>query len=92
MNTFYTAFDVLKKYIERTGHTISFFSLSEQSPDRVVMWVEENVEEITHFVCAKMSCTQFLIWGYDNNFRQVISTGFDYADVNTPNYHKMKTE
>ena len=48
------------------------------------MWVEDNDKNITHLVCVRMACTQFLIWGYNNNYEQVISTGFDYADVNTP--------
>ena len=48
------------------------------------MWVEDNDRNITHLVCIKMACTQFLIWGYNSNYEQIIATGFDYADVNTP--------
>ena len=48
------------------------------------MWVEDNDRTITHLVCIKMACTQFLIWGYNSNYEQIIATGFDYADVNTP--------
>lgn len=84
MNTFYTAFSVLKHYIESLNLSIANFSLSENLPDRVVVWVEENEQGITHLVCIKMSCTQFLIWGYGNNYEEVIHTSFDYADVNTP--------
>lgn len=84
MNTFYTAYSVLKGYIEKQELSIINFSLLKQSPDRVVIWVEDNLQQITHYVCVKMSCTQFLIWGYNNNYEQVVSTGFDYADVNTP--------
>ncbi len=84
MNTFYTAFSVLKHYIESLNLSIANFSLAENAPDRVVIWVEENEKGITHLVCIKMSCTQFLIWGYGNNYEEVIHTSFDYADVNTP--------
>lgn len=84
MNTFYTAYNVLKKYISEQGLEIVNFSLIKQAPDRVVIWVEDNDKGITHYVCVKMSCTQFLIWGYDNNYEEKISTSFDYADVNTP--------
>lgn len=91
MNTFYTAFDVLKKYITEVQKLeISTFSLMGQAPDRVIIWVTENEKNFTHFVCIKMSCTQFLIWGYDNNYQQILSTGYDYADVNTPNLHIEK--
>lgn len=89
MNTFYTAFQVLKDYIEKEGYTISNFSLMGNAPDRVVIWVAENEKGITHFVCVKMGCTQFLIWGYSNDYSQVIATGFDYADVNTPPLAKI---
>lgn len=85
MNTFYTAYSVLKSYIQKHGYKIINFSLRGQAPDRVVIWVEENDNKVTHFVCIKMSCTQFLIWGYNNDYEQIIATGFDYADVNTPN-------
>lgn len=84
LNTFYTALSVLENYIHKNSYKIINFSLQGQAPDRVVMWVEENEKQVTHFVCVKMSCTQFLIWGYGNNYEQVISTSFDYADVNTP--------
>lgn len=84
MNTFYTAFSVLKHYIKSLNLSIANFSLAENAPDRVVIWVEENAQGITHLVCIKMSCTQFLIWGYGNNYEEVIHTSFDYADVNTP--------
>lgn len=42
MNTFYTAYSVLKNYIDKLGLTIVNFSLIKQSPDRVTMWVEDN--------------------------------------------------
>ncbi len=84
MNTFYTAFSVLRHYIEALNLTVANFSLAENAPDRVVIWVEENDRNITHLVCIKMSCTQFLIWGYGNNYEEVLHTSFDYADVNTP--------
>lgn len=84
MNTYYSAYSVLKNYVDKQGLKIVNFSLIKQSPDRVTMWVEDNDRNITHLVCIKMSCTQFLIWGYNNDYEQIISTGFDYADVNTP--------
>ncbi len=84
MNTFYTAFSVLRNYIDALNLTVEIFSLAENAPDSVVIWVEENDRNITHLVCIKMSCTQFLIWGYGNNYEEVLHTSFDYADVNTP--------
>lgn len=84
LNTFYTALSVLKNYIQKHGYEIINFSLQGQAPDRVVMWVAENENHVTHFVCIKMSCTQFLLWGYGNNYEEVLHTSFDYADVNTP--------
>ena len=84
INTYYTAYSVLKNYVDKQGLKIVNFSLIKQSPDRVTMWVEDNDRNITHFVCIKMACTQFLIWGYNSDYEQVIATGFDYADVNTP--------
>lgn len=92
MNTFYTAFDVLNRYVKQQGLTIVNFSLQEQSPDRVVIWVENNESKITHFVCIKLSCTQFLIWGYNSEYEQVLATGYDFADVNTPPLFKHTNE
>ena len=54
------------------------------------MWVEDNSQGITHFVCVKMDCTQFLIWGYNNNYEQIVATGYDFADVNTPDFKKVR--
>jgi hypothetical protein len=86
MNTFYSPYSVLKKYIQDVQNLeIVNFSLLQQSPNRIVMWVADNDKNLTHFVCVKMSSTQFLIWGYNNNYEQVINTSYDYADVNTPN-------
>ena len=90
MNVFYTAFDVLKRHIEKQGLKMNYFSLAGQSPNRVIMWVEDNPQGITHFVCVKMDCTQFLIWGYNNNYEQIVATGYDYADVNTPDFKKER--
>lgn len=84
MNTFYTAFSVLKSYIEKQGLTIVNFAMQECSPDRVVMWVTENGAGITHFVCMKVSPTQFLLWWYGNDYTELGHTSFDYADTNTP--------
>lgn len=83
-NRIYTAYSVLKKYIDDHGYTITNYSLLKQSPDRVIMWVDENPEHHTHFVCIKMSCTQFLIWGYGEDYKQSLYTSFDFADQNTP--------
>ena len=83
-NTFYTAYAVLKKWIEDNGLTIVNFSMQQCSTDRVVMWVEENGAGYTHFVCIKVSPTLFLLWGYGNNYQKLLHTSVDYADVNTP--------
>ena len=84
MNTFYTAFEVLKRYIETVQElTIVNFTLRHLA-NRCVIWVADNDQNITHFVCEKHSPTQFLIYGYDNNYEQVVQTSYDYADVNTP--------
>nr|DAX02407.1 MAG TPA: hypothetical protein [Caudoviricetes sp.] len=84
MNTFYTSFSVLKSFIHKEGLTIVNFSLIEQAADRVTIWVEDNDKGYTHFTCIKMSCTQFIIFGYNNNYEQILVTGYDFADVNTP--------
>ena len=83
-NTFYTAYSVLKKWIDDNGLTIVNFSMQQCSPDRVVMWVQENAAGYTHFVCVKISPTQFLLWGYGDDYTEKLHTSFDYADVNTP--------
>lgn len=84
MNTVYTAFDVLKHYIESKGLKLSYMVLNRQSPSRVEMWVEENEQNIVNFVCIQESATQFLIWGYADDYSQILATSFNYADVNTP--------
>lgn len=83
-NTFYTAYAVLKKWIEDNGLTIVNFSMQQCSTDRVVMWVDENGAGYTHFVCIKISPTQFLLWGYGSDYQELLHTSFYYADVNTP--------
>lgn len=83
-NTFYMAFNVLKKWITDNGLTIVNFSMQDCSLDRVVMWVQENAAGYTHFVCIQTSPTQFLIWGYGNDYTQLLSTSYDFADANTP--------
>ena len=83
MNTFYTAFDVLKRYIEGLELTIVNFT-PQPFYNRCIMWVEENASGYTHFICEKHSPTQFVIYGYNNDGEQTLCTGYDYADVNTP--------
>lgn len=83
MNTFYTAFEVLKRYIESLELTITNFT-PQPFYNRSVMWVAANDSGYTHFICEKHSPTQFVIYGYNNDGEQTLSTGFDYADVNTP--------
>lgn len=84
MNTFYTAFEVLKRYIETVQElTIVNFTLKHMT-NRCVIWVADNDQDITHFICEKHSPTNFIIYGYDNNYAQVVQTSYDYADVNTP--------
>lgn len=77
--TYYTAFSVLQSYLTENGYAIQNFSLQEQAPDRVEIWVESNPQNVVNFVCVKMSCSQFLIWGYAADSAQIISTGFNYA-------------
>lgn len=88
VNTYYNAFDVLKSYIKGKGLEITNFSLIRNAPDRVVIWVGDNDQNITHYVCVKASLTQFLIWGYGENYEEVMHTSFDYADVNTPHLNQ----
>lgn len=83
-NTFYTAFSVLKSYIDKQGLTVVNFAMQECSLDRIVMWVDENGAGITHFVCMKVSPTQFLLWWYGSDYAEIGRTSLDYADVNTP--------
>lgn len=92
-NRYYTAYGVLKKFIDDHSYVISNFDLIKQATDRVIIWVEDNTgsiegvtdsEHITHFVCVKLSPTQFEIWGYLGNYSQAYRTSFDFADVNTP--------
>ncbi|MBP5362729.1 MAG: hypothetical protein J6Y71_06905 [Ruminococcus sp.] len=84
MNTFYTAFEVLKRYIETVQElTIVNFTLKHMT-NRCVIWVADNDQDITHFICEKHSPTHFVIYGYDNDYAQVVQTSYDYADVNTP--------
>lgn len=84
MNTFYTAFEVLKRYIETVQElTIVNFTLKHMT-NRCVIWVADNDQDITHFVCEKHSPTHFVIYGYGNDYAQVVQTSYDYADVNTP--------
>lgn len=100
-NRYYTAFGVLKKFMEDNGYVISNFSLIKQAVDRVVIWCQEGYghivierenefitipdsDKITHFICVKLSPTQFQIWGYLGNYQQCYMTTFDFADVNTP--------
>lgn len=83
-NRIYTAYSVLQKYLKDNNYTITYFSLIKQSPDRVIIWVDDNDNNITHFTCIKLSCTEFIIYGYGENYQQLISTGFDFADYNTP--------
>lgn len=92
-NRYYTAYGVLRKFMDDHGYVISNFSLIKQAVDRVCIWNEsgyghidgvEDSDQITHFICVKMSPTQFQIWGYLGNYQQCFNTSFDYSDVNTP--------
>lgn len=84
MNTFYTPFQVLKHYVTE----VKELSITNFAPRatlrRCVMWVAENDSGFTHFVCEQLSRTQFVIWGYGNDYAEIERTSFDYADVNTP--------
>lgn len=92
-NRYYTAYGVLKKFLDEHSYEISNFDLIKQATDRVIIWVADNTgsipnvtdsEHITHFVCVKLAPTQFEIWGYYGDYSQAYRTSFDYADVNTP--------
>lgn len=92
-NRYYTAYGVLKQFLDKHNYVISNFDLIKQATDRVIIWVEddsgsidnvENSTHITHFVCVKLAPTQFEIWGYLGDYTQCYRTSFDYADVNTP--------
>lgn len=84
-NTFYTAYSVLKTYLDKHDYEIVNLSLINQAVDRVVIWVNAPDDEApTHFVCLKISTTQFLIWGYKSDYTEVLHTSFSFADVNTP--------
>ena len=84
MNTFYTAFSVLKRYIEEVQELTPVNFTSTEIYNRCVIWVEDNDRNLTHFICEKHSPTHFVIYGYDNEYTQVVQTSYDYADVNTP--------
>ena len=84
MNTFYTAFSVLKRYIEEVQELTPVNFTSTQINERCIIWVEDNDRDLTHFICEKHSPTHFVIYGYDNEYTQAVFTSYDYADVNTP--------
>lgn len=92
-NRYYTAYGVLKNFLDTHNYVISNFNLIKQATDRIIIWVEDNSgyiegitdsEHITHFICVKLAPTQFEIWGYLGDYSQCYRTSFDYADVNTP--------
>lgn len=83
MNTFYSAFQVLKKYIEDNDMVITNYT-PQPFYSRCVMWVSENAGGYSHFVCEKKSPTQFTIYGFNGQYEQILFTGYDFADVNTP--------
>ena len=84
MNTFYTAFSVLKKYVEEVQELTPVNFTATEINSRCVIWVEDNEQGLTHFICEKHSPTHFVIYGYDNEYTQAVQTSYDYADVNTP--------
>lgn len=78
--TYYSAFDVLKTYLQNNNYNIVNFELMQQRPDNVLVWVDENnAHKATHFVCVKNSPVQFLIWAYNSDGEQVIHTSISYA-------------
>lgn len=83
-NTFYSCFSVLEMICRQRELSIVNVSLQDYSPDRVAVWVAENEQEITSIICLKVSPTQFLVWFYGNEYEQVESTSYNFADVNTP--------
>lgn len=85
-NTYYSAFDVLKSYIKSQELTIVNYTV-KQRYTHCTMWVAPNEGNITHFVCDKVSPTQFIIYWYGEDYAQLGQTSFDFVDVNTPDLH-----
>ena len=84
MNTFYTPFQVLNHYVTEVKNLTVTNIAPRVYPQSCAIWVAENEQGITHFICRQLSRTQFVIWAYDNNYAEIEVTSFDYADVNTP--------
>lgn len=83
-NTYFSAYQVLKRYITDTMELTPVNYSTRSRYCYCTMWVEQNDSNISHFICEKKSPTQFLIWWYDNDYKELGRTSFDYADVNTP--------
>lgn len=83
MNTFYSAFDVLKSYIKKQGLTIVNYSV-KQRYNYCIMWVAPNDSDITHFVCRKVGPLQFMLNWYGEDYAEIGNTSFEFSDVNTP--------
>lgn len=85
-NTYYNCMSVLQAYIKAHNWSISNFTLENQSPNRVAVWLDENPENVVKLVCYKVSLTQFIIWAYGSDYAEIkqYTTSFDYSDVNTP--------
>lgn len=82
---------MLTDYIKQKELTIINFSLSEQqSSDLITIWVEENAQEITHFICRKNSNVFFEIWTFSHNYVNINYECFDYSNVNTPDIRSVK--
>lgn len=81
MNTYYTAYSVLKQFLEDNNYSVVNVDLIGKSPDKVTLWVDSNDKGITHFTCIKIDCTQFIIMGYDDNFRMCVHIGYDFAEI-----------
>lgn len=86
-NRFYSAFNVLKWYVEEKHECTIVNYTVRQRYNHCVIWVAPNENNITHFVCDKLSPTQFVIRWYGGDeleYEQLGSTSYDFVDVNTP--------
>lgn len=85
-NRFYSAFNVLKWYIDKQEYTIVNYTV-RQKYNRCVMWIAPNESNITHLTCDKIAPTQFIIRWYGGDeleYQEIGNTSYDFIDVNTP--------
>lgn len=84
-NTFYTAFKVLKNFVEtEKGYTVNNFGFPDNCITKCMIWVNENADNVTRLFCKQLSPTTFVIIAFDGLYSMVYITAKDYTDVNTP--------